>query len=84
MPADGFSVVSVCIEAQDRSGLERLLRYCARPPFAMERLRKQGSALVCRCTKQHSDPVGGKVADIILAPLVHTWSHAVEFPIRSV
>ena len=31
----GFSVdTSVCIAAQDRAGLERLLRYCARPPFA--------------------------------------------------
>ena len=25
---------------------ERLLRYCARPPFATERLRKEGAALV--------------------------------------
>jgi hypothetical protein len=42
----GFSVdTSVCIAAQDRAGLERLLRYCARPPFAMERLRKADSAL---------------------------------------
>ena len=32
----GFSVdTSVCIAAQDRAGLERLLRYCARPPFAL-------------------------------------------------
>ena len=32
----GFSVdTSVCITAHDRAGLERLLRYCARPPFAM-------------------------------------------------
>lgn len=38
----GFSVdASVCIEATDRAGLERLLRYCARPPFAMERLRQR-------------------------------------------
>jgi len=30
----GFSVdADVCIEAHDRAGLERLLRYCARPPF---------------------------------------------------
>lgn len=28
------------IEAEDRSGLERLLRYCARPVFALERLRQ--------------------------------------------
>ncbi|MCP3877307.1 MAG: hypothetical protein GY701_02770 [Sulfitobacter sp.] len=35
----GFSVdASVRIEANDRAGLERLLRYCARPPFALERL----------------------------------------------
>ena len=46
----------VCIEADDRAALERLLRYCARPPFAMDRLRKEGSALVYRCAKQHSKP----------------------------
>ncbi len=54
---NGFSVdAGVCIEAQDRAGLERLLRYCARPPFAMDRLRKAGSELVYRCGKQHSEP----------------------------
>jgi hypothetical protein len=37
----GFSVdASVRIEAADRAGRERLLRYCARPPFALERLRQ--------------------------------------------
>lgn len=31
----GFSLdASVCIASEDRAGLERLLRYCARPPFA--------------------------------------------------
>jgi len=31
----GFSVdTSVCTAAHDRAGLERLLGYCARPPFA--------------------------------------------------
>jgi hypothetical protein len=45
----GFSVdAGVCIEAHDRAALERLLRYCARPPFAMERLRKEGGELVYR------------------------------------
>ena len=35
----GFSIdASVRIEGDDRAGLERLLRYCARPPFALERL----------------------------------------------
>jgi hypothetical protein len=37
----GFSVDgSVRIEAEDRAGRERLLRYCARPPFALDRLRE--------------------------------------------
>jgi hypothetical protein len=37
----GFSVDgSVRIEAVDRAGRERLLRYCARPPFALDRLRE--------------------------------------------
>jgi hypothetical protein len=36
----GFSVdASVRIEGHYRAGLERLLRYCARPPFALERLQ---------------------------------------------
>lgn len=29
---------AVRVDAHDRAGLERLLRYCARPPFALERL----------------------------------------------
>lgn len=37
----GFSVdAEVRIEAHEREGLERLLRYCARPAFALERLRE--------------------------------------------
>jgi hypothetical protein len=37
----GFSVDgSVRIEAADRAGCLRLLRYCARPPFALDRLRE--------------------------------------------
>ena len=73
----GFSVdTSVCIAGHDRAGLERLLRYCARAPFAMERLRKTGGELVYRCAKQHSGPGanphnkrGSKVDEITLTPL---------------
>ena len=70
----GFSVdAGVCIEADDRAALERLLRYCARPPFAMERLRKEGAALVYRCAKQHSEPGsdkrGAKADELHLTPL---------------
>ncbi len=37
----GFSAdASVSIEAADRAGLERLLRYCTRPEFSLERLRE--------------------------------------------
>jgi len=40
----GFSLDgSVRIAAHDRAGLERLLRYCARPPFALHRLRPESS-----------------------------------------
>jgi hypothetical protein len=70
----GFSVdAGVCIEAHDRAALERLLRYCARPPFAMERLRKEGVALVYRCAKQRSEPTsdkrGAKADELTLTPL---------------
>ena len=70
----GFSVdAGVCIEAHDRAALERLLRYCARPPFAMDRLRKEGAALVYRCAKQYSEPGadkrGAKVDELHLTPL---------------
>ena len=70
----GFSVdAGVCILAHDRAALERLLRYCARPPFAMERLRKAGNELVYRCAKQHSEPSsdkrGAKVDELHRTPL---------------
>ena len=70
----GFSVdTSVRIEAHDRAALERLLRYCARPPFSMERLRKAGNELVYRCAKQHSEPAsdrrGPRADELTLTPL---------------
>ena len=70
----GFSVgAGVCVEAHDRSAMERLLRYCARPPFSMERLRKDGSEQAYRCAKQHSEPAsdkrGAKVDELHLTPL---------------
>ncbi len=51
----------------------RLLRYCARPPFAMARLRKEDAALAYRCAKQHSEPGsdkrGAKVDELQLTSL---------------
>lgn len=70
----GFSVdAGVCIEANDRAALERLLRYCARPPFAMERIHKAGRELVYLCFKQRSEPSrdkrGARVDELHLTPL---------------
>ncbi len=70
----GFSVdAGVCIEAHDRAALERLLRYCARPPFSMDRPRKEGNKLVYRCAKQRSEPTsdkrGAKADELHLTPL---------------
>ena len=70
----GFSAdAGVRIESHDRAALERLLRYCARPPFAMDRLRKEGAELVYRCAKQHSEPGsdkrGARVDELHLTPL---------------
>ena len=42
----GFSLnASVCIGTNDREGLERLIRYCARPVFSGERLDVVGEKL---------------------------------------
>jgi hypothetical protein len=38
-PADLSLNADVTVAAWDRTGLERLLRYCARPIFASERLQ---------------------------------------------
>ncbi len=70
----GFSVdASVLIEAHDRAALERLLRYCARPPFAMDRLHKEGAELVYRCANQRSEPGsdkrGARADELHLTPL---------------
>jgi hypothetical protein len=64
----GFSLdARVRIDGDDRSGLERLLRYCARPPFAMERLHRHGpDHLLYHCPKPQP---GGKCADLLLTPL---------------
>jgi hypothetical protein len=48
----GFSLDAwVRIEGADRAGLERLLRDCARAPFALERLEQRGHQLVYRLPK---------------------------------
>jgi len=81
----GFSVdAGVRIEAPDRAGLERLLRYCARPPFAMERLKQRGADLVYRCGKGHAEPLlSSKYSgELVLTPLelIDRIAHLVSPP----
>ncbi|MCH7879538.1 MAG: transposase, partial [candidate division Zixibacteria bacterium] len=53
----GFSIdASVHIEGDDRAGVERLLRYCARPPFALERLYAPGG--IVSLSSGHPPEVG--------------------------
>lgn len=63
----GFSVdAGVRIEADDRAGLERLLRYCARPAFALERLREiDPEHLVYESTK----PGPGGSVSLLITPM---------------
>jgi hypothetical protein len=63
----GFSMdASVCIGGTDRAGLERLLRYCARPPFALEHLHTlDAEHLLYHNPKPRSD----SPRDLVLTPL---------------
>ena len=54
------------VSAHDRQGLERLLRYCARPPFAADRLEEiDAQRLIYHLLKPCPD---GRT-DLILSPL---------------
>ena len=54
------------IEAADRAGRERLLRYCARPPFALDRLRELDPE---RLLYESTKPGPGRNASLRLMPL---------------
>jgi hypothetical protein len=63
----GFSVdASVRIEAADRAGRERLLRHCARPPFALDRLRELDPE---RLLYESTKPGPGGNGPLLLTPL---------------
>jgi len=64
---DGFSLdASGCISGTDRAGLERLLRYCARPPFALAHLHTlDAEHLLYHNPKPRSD----SPRDLVLTPL---------------
>ena len=62
----GFSLdANVRIAANDRQGLERLLRYCARPAFALERLRQIDPEHLVYASKKPGP--GGKIS-VLLTP----------------
>jgi hypothetical protein len=65
--AGGWSVdASVCIPEWDRQGLERLVRYCARPPLSAERLEQlDDTTLVYHLRK----PTLDGHTELILTPL---------------
>ena len=83
----GFSLdAAVRIEGTDRAGLERLLRYCARPPFALERLEQgRDDQLLYRlpkpqpdgCTELHLTPLEliARLAALIPPPRIHRHRH---------
>ena len=70
----GFSVDgSVRIEGADRIGLERLLRYCARPPFALEHLhRRDADHVIYRNPKPvRTTEQGTRPAALVPPPRAH-------------
>jgi hypothetical protein len=57
----GFSLdATIRIAADDRCGLERLLRYCARPPFAGERIEELDRHRLIYCPCQSPVPTGAR------------------------
>jgi hypothetical protein len=56
---------TVCISGTDRAGLERLLRHCARPPFALASTTLDAEHLLYHNPKPRSD----SPRDLVLTPL---------------
>ena len=77
----GFSLdAKVKIEAWDKDGLERLVRYCARPPFKSENIRIHNSLINYRFPKPSHD---GRLF-MTLDPLdfLERISHFIPYPRR--
>ena len=65
----GFSVdASVRIEGDDRAGIERLIRYCARPPFALERLHAPAGIGSLASITTTASSIGSHVRHRTVAP----------------
>ena len=78
---------AVCVGAHDRAGLERLLRYCARPAFALKRLNLHDAERVVYCLpKPQRDGSTAltltplELIDRLAAQLVHNLATAETTP----
>jgi len=84
----GFSLdAAVRIAAGDRAGLERLLRYCAGPPFALERLELlDDERIIDRLPKPQRDGASAlnltplELIDQLAAELVNRLANAQAAP----
>jgi len=73
----GFSLnAAVRMAGPDRAGLERLLRYCARPPFALERLEQiNPHQLIDHLPKPRRD---GRTTRVLSPLELPAWDEAPE------
>ena len=77
----GFSLnANVYIEAEDRDGLERLIRYCARPVFSGERLGMVGDKLCYSLPKPTAD--GQTIMVLKPRELLHKLAQLIPPPRR--
>jgi hypothetical protein len=77
----GFSLdAKVKIEAWDKDGLERLIRYCARPPFKSENIRMHNSLINYRLPKPSHD--GRLFMTIDPLDFLERISHFIPYPRR--
>lgn len=77
----GFEPTTTTPPVYHRKGLERLLRYCARPVFASERLKKlSDDMLIYKPTKQWKSHTGSIRQSIVLSPLEFIYKLALLIP----
>jgi len=78
----GFSIdASVRIDANDREGLERLIRYCARPPFSGQRLRLEDNGNILYIPQKRG-PNGRGLMSMTAPELLEKLSHLIPPPHR--
>ena len=77
----GFSLnASVKIESWDKDGLERLIRYCARPPFKSENIRFNGPWINYRLPK--TCHTGKTFIQLEPTEFIERISHFIPYPRR--